>query len=112
MDVGAVQYRSVKNMLVLIGCAPGVAGIEANAVSKLDAEVREKAGVDILVDDDPEPDAMLEEADPELDAYEFGNSKCWFRWGWSDRAKAVLSSLCSRACSSSLVGGGMGSITS
>jgi hypothetical protein len=89
-----------------------VAGIEANAVSKLDAEVREEAGVGILVDDDPKPDATLEEADPELDAYEFGNLEGWFRWGWSDRAKAVLSSLCSWARSSSLVGGSMGSITS
>jgi hypothetical protein len=99
-------------VVVSIGCEPEVAGIKANPVSKLDVEVREKAGVDILVDDNPEPDAMLEEADPELDVYEFGNSKCWFRWGWRDRARAVLSSLFSRACSSSLVSSGMGSITS
>lgn len=67
LDVGAVRYRLVKKVLFSVGWEPDVTEIEANAVSKLDVEVREEGGIDIFVEDNPEPDAILEEADPELD---------------------------------------------
>jgi len=112
LDIEAERYRSVKNVLVSVSCEPGVGGVGTYAVSNLDVEAREGASIDILDNDDPEPDIMLEEADPEPDTYEFGNTNGWFGQGWRDRARAVSSSLCSRVCNSALVSGGMGSITS
>ena len=113
LDIEAEQYRLTKNVFVSICCETGVGGIRVPAVSNLDVEAREDAGVDTtFVNNDPELDVMLEEVDPEPDTYEFGNINGWFGQGWRDRARAVSSSLCSRVCNSALVSGGMGSITS